>query len=1086
MKSHSMKCIFSKLLPVIICCAMLSGLNVMAQSAGIGVGSVSGLPGATVTVPIGFTAGTTAVSTLQFNLTFSSSLVYGSTATGAAATAVSKTASANAISGGICVLVFGLNNNAIGSGVIANIQFTIPASDPAGTVPIAISGIVASDPNASAVAVAGTSGNVQVLGSPDTTPPTIGITSPTSGLTYTTSSSPLSISGTASDNVGVTQVTWVNSAGGSGTATGTTSWSVTGIGLVSGSNILTVKAWDAAGNSGTATLTVTYNPSDTTPPTIAITSPTSGLTYTTSSSPLSIGGTASDNVGVTQVTWVNSTGGSGTATGTTSWSVAGIALVKGSNVLTVTALDAAGNSGTATLTVTYNPPDTTPPIISSVAASSVTGSGATLTWTTNEPADTQVEYGTTPAYGTSTIINSTMTTSHSQGLTGLTGSTLYHYHVKSRDAAGNLAISGDYTFTTTTAPDTTPPIISGVSSSKIKITSAAVGWTTNEPADTQIQYGTTTAYGSSTTLSSMLSTAHSQALTGLTPQTVYHYLVESRDAAGNLATSSDYTFTTAPLGTPPVISAVAISNISNSSATISWTTDKPSDSAVEYWPAGQNASLSALNDLGTLHSLTLNGLQKLTQYYFLVKSCDSDGNQAVTPTFTFNTLGTVSSMIASPRFLADSGANQNSADDIMVGMALTNMGSVSATISFTAVDDSGNLVAGTDITNPGVSELNPWSQSAVMDSDVFGDGITASNSTGWIKLASTSSDVNGFFLMFDDKMSFMDGTSFGSSPLNNFIFSELEPDGSTKIDIANVSPNDANVTLNLMGSDGTIRSSQSQVIPSNGALVADLYNDIFSGVDPDPTDYVSITSTQGVQPFELMQQSVGDISILGGQDVTAGGTTLYSPQYVVGDSNRTNLTVVNLDNVPGMVTLQLIGNDGVPIGTTQTIALSGNGKVYIDDPGFFLPLEEGQTTVGYVEVTSDGIRLAGSTVYTDNTGQSFCSALPLIYNLQNSITFSHVASNGQFFTGIAILNPNATDANVVIELHNSDGTLLATRTDVLTALQKTAQVLTEYFPSLIGKDQTTGYIRVTSDQPIASFSVFGTNNLSVLSAIPAQ
>jgi hypothetical protein len=157
-------------------------------------------------------------------------------------------------------LIFGLNNNAIGSGVIANILFTIPAGAPAGTVPIAIGGIVAADPNALAVALAGTSGSVQVLASPDTTPPTIGITLPTSGPTYTTSSSPLSIGGTASDNVGVTQVIWVNSAGGSGTAAGTTSWSVTGIALVSGSNILTVKAWDAAGNSGTATLTVTYNP----------------------------------------------------------------------------------------------------------------------------------------------------------------------------------------------------------------------------------------------------------------------------------------------------------------------------------------------------------------------------------------------------------------------------------------------------------------------------------------------------------------------------------------------------------------------------------------------------------------------------------------------------------------------------------------------------------------------------------------------------------------------------------------------------------------------------------------------------------
>jgi hypothetical protein len=59
-------------------------------------------------------------------------------------------------------------------------------------------------------------------------------------------------------------------------------------------------------------------------------------------------------VGVTQVTWSNNRGGSGTAIGTASWS-ASVALQSGSNVLTVTARDAAGNTSTDTLTVTYTP-----------------------------------------------------------------------------------------------------------------------------------------------------------------------------------------------------------------------------------------------------------------------------------------------------------------------------------------------------------------------------------------------------------------------------------------------------------------------------------------------------------------------------------------------------------------------------------------------------------------------------------------------------------------------------------------------------------------------------------------------------------
>jgi subtilisin-like proprotein convertase family protein/pimeloyl-ACP methyl ester carboxylesterase len=94
--------------------------------------------------------------------------------------------------------------------------------------------------------------------------------------------------------------------------------------------------------------------SDSLKPTVLIYLPISSSTYSTSSGSINMSGAASDNVGVTQVTWSNDRGGSGTASGTTSWSVSGIALSSGQNILTVTARDAAGNTQTDILTVTYN------------------------------------------------------------------------------------------------------------------------------------------------------------------------------------------------------------------------------------------------------------------------------------------------------------------------------------------------------------------------------------------------------------------------------------------------------------------------------------------------------------------------------------------------------------------------------------------------------------------------------------------------------------------------------------------------------------------------------------------------------------
>jgi hypothetical protein len=119
---------------------------------------------------------------------------------------------------------------------------------------------------------------------------------------------------------------------------------------------------------------------------------------------------------------------------------------------TVSAFDAAGNnSGVSTAfsaTTKGGAGDTTPPVISAVTSSGITTGSATITWTTNEASDTQVEFGLTTAYGQSILPHATLGTAHSATLVGLASNTTYHYRVKSRDAAQNLAAGGDNSFIT--------------------------------------------------------------------------------------------------------------------------------------------------------------------------------------------------------------------------------------------------------------------------------------------------------------------------------------------------------------------------------------------------------------------------------------------------------------------------------------------------------------------------------------------------------------------------------------------------------------------------------------------------------------
>jgi len=108
---------------------------------------------------------------------------------------------------------------------------------------------------------------------------------------------------------------------------------------------------------------------------------------------------------------------------------------------------------------TPSPTPTTATIVS-VAATNITQTGATITWTVSEVATGQVEYGKTTAYGTlSKAELSYLYATHVQTLSNLTAGTLYHYRVRSTTASGTSLISGDYVFTTpgaTASPSPTP------------------------------------------------------------------------------------------------------------------------------------------------------------------------------------------------------------------------------------------------------------------------------------------------------------------------------------------------------------------------------------------------------------------------------------------------------------------------------------------------------------------------------------------------------------------------------------------------------------------------------------------------------
>ena len=93
--------------------------------------------------------------------------------------------------------------------------------------------------------------------------------------------------------------------------------------------------------------------------------------------------------------------------------------------------------------------DTTPPVVSGLSVSP-SDTSATVTWTTDEPADSSVDWGVAPTNDFN-IHDETLVTSHSVTISNLSPSTLYYYQVLSADGANNETASNQNTFTTNAA-----------------------------------------------------------------------------------------------------------------------------------------------------------------------------------------------------------------------------------------------------------------------------------------------------------------------------------------------------------------------------------------------------------------------------------------------------------------------------------------------------------------------------------------------------------------------------------------------------------------------------------------------------------
>ena len=313
------------------------------------------------------------------------------------------------------------------------------------------------------------------------------------------------------------------------------------------------------------------------------------------------------------------------------------ALADGTHTFEVAAVNQAGSADPNPAKRTFVI-DTAAPVISVLSAGSVTLTSAVLTWNTDKPATTLGEYrvsGTT--VWTLTTLDSTLMTAHTVSLPSLLPGKTYDFRAHSTDACGNATVSPALSFVTNA--DTTPPtttITSGPAeagfSCGLPVTFTFSG-TDNYSQAATLRYKYRLDAGAWSAPSLSTTTSFTTLADG-----AHTFAVAAVDEAGNVDSNPATRHFTQDAAAP-VVSTLASGGITATTATVTWTTDKPATSQVDYRVQGTTAWTSTTLDstLLTAHSVALSGLAVNSINEYRAHSADGCGHETISAIQTLST-----------------------------------------------------------------------------------------------------------------------------------------------------------------------------------------------------------------------------------------------------------------------------------------------------------------------------------------------------------------------------------------------------------------------------------------------------------------
>ena len=321
------------------------------------------------------------------------------------------------------------------------------------------------------------------------------------------------------------------------------------------------------------------------------------------------------------------------------------ALSPGDYVFTLRNIDSEGNiatSGLESFTITgFDEGAISSPQAGQIEEKNITATSARITWRSTVPTTSWIDYGTNSGRYTSSTGSDSLTTNHIVTLEGLTPGTTYFYRVRGIDANGIEYISREYSFTAVLQPE-----ISNIRLNLVSPYIAEVTFDTNVDTEASITFGKDNNLDLKAG-NTELRRGHLIRLENLEDGANYRFLVEVRDALGNLVRSEPQPFSTPIDKAGPKVQNIKIDILpmgeadETASVIISWNTNKPSTTKVEYDAGviGTNLTKSTVEDtaLNTSHTVVIRDLEPATTYRFKIAGVDRRDNPTESSTYTFVT-----------------------------------------------------------------------------------------------------------------------------------------------------------------------------------------------------------------------------------------------------------------------------------------------------------------------------------------------------------------------------------------------------------------------------------------------------------------